>query len=283
VKAGPDFLCVGMAKAGTGWLGDQLRHHPQFWIPFQELSYLGRDIPGLRNANRRLQRVRQRGERRRLNADDPELLFLEEIVAHAGQPRDLDRYISFFRHKGNLLSGDISPGYVMLEAGTVRSLVERLPDLRVVLLVREPVERAWSHICMWHRNGKFDGSTLNDLAQFREYLQETKVMQDAACPTRVIAHWRQFGPALHFRYYFFDDIAERPKQVRDAILEFLGADPDRAAADIPAGYNKKSQKGKLELTQPIQEALIEHFADEIRTCGRELGGPAAGWPALYGL
>lgn len=272
-----------MAKAGTGWLGDQLRHHPQCWIPLQELAYLSHEAPGLRSAIRRLERIRQRAERKQPRPDDPEMLFLEEVVAHAGQPRDLDQYISFFRHKGDLLSGDISPGYTTLDADTVRCLKDKLPELRIVLLLREPVERAWSHICMWHRNGKFDEELLGDIPRFRDYLQETKMLRDAAFPTRAVAHWRQFGPDLRVQHFFFDDIAERPEHIRSQILAFIGAHSHKAGEDMPAGYNRKSQKGKLALAQPVREALIEHFADEIRACGRELGGPAQNWPARYGL
>ena len=38
--AGPDFICVGMPKAGTGWLFDQLRYHPDFCVPEPVKRYL---------------------------------------------------------------------------------------------------------------------------------------------------------------------------------------------------------------------------------------------------
>ena len=45
-SAGPNFICIGMAKAGTGWLFDQLKHHPDFWMPpIKEFGYLKRDKP----------------------------------------------------------------------------------------------------------------------------------------------------------------------------------------------------------------------------------------------
>src|SRR5689334_15761196 len=42
-RTGPDFLCVGAQKAGTGWLYEQLRSHPDFWMPpVKELHYFDR-------------------------------------------------------------------------------------------------------------------------------------------------------------------------------------------------------------------------------------------------
>src|SRR3954454_22181194 len=41
--SGPDFLCIGAQKAGTGWLYEQLRSHPDFWMPpMKELHYFDR-------------------------------------------------------------------------------------------------------------------------------------------------------------------------------------------------------------------------------------------------
>ena len=41
--ARPDFLCIGAQKAGTGWLYEQLREHPDFWMPpLKELHYFDR-------------------------------------------------------------------------------------------------------------------------------------------------------------------------------------------------------------------------------------------------
>ena len=33
LKNAPDFLGVGMQKAGTSWLYEQLRNHPDAWLP----------------------------------------------------------------------------------------------------------------------------------------------------------------------------------------------------------------------------------------------------------
>lgn len=287
--SGPDFLCVGMPKAGTAWLGDQLRRHPQFWMPpVQELGYLGRDAPALRSVNRRLRRIRGLAERNELkpskNISEADLSFLEEIAACTGQPRDIETYVSFFRHKGGeRISGDISPGYSTLEGQIIQQLLQRLPALNVVLLVRDPVERLWSHINMWHRNGKFDPAILSKLSDFRLYLQTAKMPNEGSSPTKIVAHWSQFLPAGKFRYFFFDDIMARPEFVRGEILVFLGADPELVSGDLPAGYNRKSQSAKVPLGEPIKAVLAEHCAAEIRACAAELGGCAAAWPARYGL
>ena len=150
---GPDFLCVGMAKAGTGWLGDQLRFHPQFWIPVQELAYLDGEYPSLSVAKRRLARLHKASGRRRKDGSAPridpkDIPFLEQFCAHAGEARDLDLYASAYALKDGQKAGDISPSYVMLDGDVISELSRKVPELRVVLLLRDPLDRLWSHICM---------------------------------------------------------------------------------------------------------------------------------------
>src|SRR5436305_694627 len=116
-ESGPDFLCVGMVKAATDWLFDQLSHHPDFWIPpVKELRYLNLAVPRLDNTVRKLSQYRSR---RRPPARDAVLAFLKEAAPLAERPRDLEKYAALFRFRGERLSGDISPGYYDLDGDTI--------------------------------------------------------------------------------------------------------------------------------------------------------------------
>ncbi len=58
-----------------------------------------------------------------------------------GKAMDIDRYISLFRFKGEQLSGrDISPMYTELDSMVIEKLVERLPETKLIMIAREPVE-----------------------------------------------------------------------------------------------------------------------------------------------
>jgi hypothetical protein len=52
---GPDFICIGMQKAGTGSLFDQVQYHPDFWMPPEKVhNYLLENPSQLRNVQQRL-------------------------------------------------------------------------------------------------------------------------------------------------------------------------------------------------------------------------------------
>jgi hypothetical protein len=291
VVDGPDFICIGMPKAGTGWLHDQLKFHPDFWMsPVKELAYLNRKLPPLRNALSKHGHAQADPERRRTTAKrhrrkwtDRDFAFLNDAAALAGQKRDLDRYVALFRHKGTLKSGDITPGYALMGADVIAEIAAKLPHVKVIFLIRDPVARLWSHINHFHNEDRFDPALLEDNAAFNDFLDNHQPILDHSKPTQILARWKEAAPSIAFQHYFFDDIAQNPKRTRHKILRFLDAKPRVLSADLPHGYNRKAGKAKLVMTDPIRNIIRDRLADELRACASLLGGPARKWPGLYGL
>ena len=278
-----------MGKAGTGWLYDQLLRHPQFWMPpVKEINYLSRETPTLNHARRLATHRKPPRRRRQLQGENQgweerDLGFLRDAAELRLKPRDVSLYASLFRHKGDLLSGDISPGYVQLDEATIQSVAHVIPKVRIVLLVRDPVSRTWSRLSMAHRGGKFDPELLQDTGAFLAYLDSDNTMVARSRPAQVVERWRRAAPQIPFQYYFFDDLVENPETTRRQILEFLGADPDRKSGDIPAEHNRKASNAKLPMDDRIRTALAAHFRDEILACAEQLGGAAKTWPEKYSL
>jgi hypothetical protein len=285
-SAGPDFICTGMPKAGTGWFWDQVRLHPDFWMPpVKEFSYLLRPVPVLRDVQTEFKKLRTRpGRKRRLSNRQPgdDENFLQEAMSAIGKPMQFENYTKLFRYKQDLLSGDPTSLYCVLDSQTIEQVATFLPETRLILLAREPIERAWSHVSMWHRAEKFDSDILEDPAAFRLRLQNNASFMRVSFPSAVVKAWRTAAPELSLRTFLFDDICETPDEVRREILLYLGADPEKQSGDLDAAHNKKAKR-KLELTPPIRAELVDMFAEEITTCAKLFGGKAQEWPGRYGL
>jgi hypothetical protein len=292
---GPDFICIGMPRSGTGWLFDQVQYHPEFWMPpTKEFDYLK---PGpalkLKNVVNRLERAQMRAnanERRgfikwgnRRPGDERDLAFLEEASKGVGKPMELANYRVLFRFKGELKSGDVSPSYVTLTDEIIGRIGEELPDTKIVLMVRDPVARASSQISMAYRLGKFDAAVLADADEFRSYLQTARTTNARAFPTQIVARWKDCAPGIDFRWFLFDDIEQNPDEARRNILLYLGADPDKGSGEMAPEHNRKADTKKLTLTDEARKILVEHFADEIIACGKLFNGPAQNWRTRYGL
>jgi len=269
--ARPDFLCVGAQKAGTTWLYQQLDSHPDFWMPpLKELHYFDQ-----------LSRV-QRASSPRCR-DERDLRFLESMKSLSAEPyMDLENYARLFEPKALLLSGDISPGYSTLSNEVIRRVVGYLPNLKVIFLARDPVERVWSHLSMEVRYRQIEPFDVTDIDEVNRNLLR-RGMLVRSYPSAVVARWKRYVRPDLFRTYFFDDLERKPTELRRSILHFLGADPDKPSGRLTADYNSWAGMEKLVFTDSVRSHLAQFFKKELKTCAARLGGPARDWPARYGF
>jgi hypothetical protein len=267
----PDFLCIGAHKAGTTWLYQQLDSHPDFWMPpVKELHYFDQ-----------LSRV-QRAAYPRCR-DERDRRFLERLKSLSAEPGiDLANYGRLFEPKGSLFSGDISPNYSTLSDEIIRQIVGYFPNLKVIFLARDPVERFWSHLSMevhYRQIEPFDATDINEVN--RNLSRRGMLLR--SYPSAVVARWKRCLDSQQFRVYFFDDLQNNPVELRRSILRFLGADPDRPGSWLRADYNIWTRMEKLRLTDGVRAHLAKVFKKELKTCAAQLGGPARKWPARYGF
>lgn len=288
---GPDFLGIGMAKAGTGWLFDQLKFNPGFWMPpVKEFGYLRRVTPKLREHAEKRLRVLRNGDTQLLSSwsnrrenDTRDISFLEEAAASIGNPSDLASYASLFRHKENELSGDITPGYGYLEPKAIAEIALALPRTKLILVVRDPIDRAWSRLSMWARLNGFDPGLLENPSAFREFLDTDERFRREAFPTEIYRRWRAHAPNLAIGCFMFDDLVLNPAKFLRDVLVFLGADADSHGDQLAPADNKKANKDKLVMTSAARSVLVDCFREELFAGAETFGGAAATWPARYGI
>lgn len=275
---GPDFICVGLARAGTGWLYDQTISHPDFWMPpYKELRYFGSKFPSPKMRDDLLvlrRRIRSGGSRLKGSTAPPmdarDAGFVDRALAMVGAEANLDAYAALFSPKGDLLSGDISPNYAFLDEDVVGTIAARFPRAKILLMLRDPVERAWSH---WRMHNRARASRPDDAGAFRTFIERAQTTERWS-PTVAAQLWGSaFGE--RYRHVFLDDVALSPDRTRAEILSFIGADPARSSP-LGADHNRKRQP-TLPRPPEIQELMRAAFADERRRCAETFGGAALAW------
>ncbi|MGI9394686.1 MAG: sulfotransferase family protein [Boseongicola sp.] len=154
------LICVGAAKAGTSWLHRQLAAHPEcHFRAIKELHYfnaidrgkLGAELAKHRDIHAAmLDRLARGGVRpndeqaARLSARAD---WLDVIESKRENIRAYLRYLETGADQAKVV-GEMTPAYALLSEGQLGRIARIAPDVRILYLMREPVDRLWSHIRM---------------------------------------------------------------------------------------------------------------------------------------
>ncbi len=196
----PDFLVIGAPKSGTTSLATWLRAHAEIHIP-------------------------------------------EEKEIHFFDGR-WDRGVEWYRDQFSGATdteqvGEASPTYLFHPDAPER-VARTLPGVRLVALLRHPVDRAWSHYWYERRNDRDDRSfadavdlelTTGPGAIPREsYLAQGRYAD-------LLERWEaRFGrDRLHVE--LFDDLESAPDRVFADVCRFLGVDASQSPTNVGKVYN----------------------------------------------
>jgi hypothetical protein len=167
------LFCIGAAKAGTSWLYRYLRDHPDCYLrSIKELHFF--DSVALGNVDARRERLTERLrqlEKDFVSADSQKLVAIGTEIADANAWLDVlnyegdrtEAYLAYLHggHRQENLVGDITPAYALLSEEELHTMASLSPDIRVIYIMRDPVERLWSHVRM-EATRRHDANKLDD-------------------------------------------------------------------------------------------------------------------------
>jgi Sulfotransferase family len=276
----PDFLGIGGARCGSTWLYCNLQAHPELWLPpVKELHYFTRSLdyqtPSYLASDRLWERAisrkpYNRGWRRRALKDlagalSGNLHTIPWILKYYfGRPSDA-WYASLFRAGRNRLCGEITPGYALLKVQDIARVRKLMPDAKVLLMLRNPVDRLWSHYRMDFMSED----------EFKRLLrgQELDPRGDFLS---ILANWESVFPPEQMFIGFYDEIQANPVGLLTAVHQFLGV--DASAERIPASLFERVYAGPTKsMPAEIRLALTEKYLAQITGLSERFGGHATKW------
>ncbi len=159
------LFCAGAVKAGTSWVNDYLRRHPECHLrSVKELHYFDFLEGGFKGRIRKLDREiaahavdlslpkpKFAAWKRAQMADKQQL----RAIMHAAGDQT-GAYLGYLTEgaAGKRLVADMTPEYGLLPVAGLQRLAGLLPDVRFIFIMREPVARLWSHVRMLVRRAE---------------------------------------------------------------------------------------------------------------------------------
>lgn len=228
------FVGIGAQKAGTTWLYEMLRQHPDISFP------AGKEV------------------------------HFWDKHRHRG----LSWYTQLFDVPDGCVHGEITPAYSALPRAVIAQVASALPDLRMILVMRNPIERAWSAARMvLHREGRAPSEISDEwfVAQFRH--PDSLARGDyETC----IRNWRSAFPDGQLLVLTFDQLAEDPAGLVVRCLEHLGVEPSHVST--MHGLGARVHAGADEPLRPsLQATLRALYSSRIRSLEHYLRTDFSAW------
>ncbi len=176
----PNFIYIGPSKAGSTWLHEALILHPDIYMSLAKDLYF-------------FDRYFDRGlawYTAQFAGADPHSRIVGEVCQE-------------------YLSSPVAPSRMHSCLGS---------DLRLMLTVREPAERAFSAYLYLLKHGRFTGT-------FREALESRPGLLDHARYGKLVNGYLEVFPASAIYCGVFDDLVDDPQRFLDGVLDWLQVAP----------------------------------------------------------
>ena len=232
-----DFLGIGAQKAGTSWLHEALRLHPQLRFP------AGKEVH----------------------------------FWNAQRAQGLDWYRALFPDAPpGVKNGEITPAYGFLPPEVIREVHALNQQLRVVYLLRNPLERAWSSALMALGKAELDYDEASDqwfLDHFRSRGSLARGDYESC-----LRNWRGVFGDQAVLWLRHEMIAEAPLALLEAVARHLGVDPAFYGQARAPSLAKRVYPGP---GHPVRESLLpalrEIYRPRIARLARYLGADLGAW------
>lgn len=240
-----DFLIGGTQKGGTTALDAYMRMHPSVLM----------------------------ADRKEVHFFDNEEHFLAVDVDYAAY------HASFKESPPGKLLGEATPIYMYWSA-TPRRVAEYNPEMKWILLLRNPVERAYSQWNMERNRGAESLPFLDAVKCEQERCDEALPLQHRVYSyvsrgmyVEQIRRIWQYFPADQTLLIKSEVLHQRPEESLRQITNFLGIDPFPASAKLEAHLGEYASPLK-----PDERAYLDKlFEREIRSLEELVGWDCSDW------
>lgn len=218
MKTYPNFIGVGARKAGTTWLSECLREHPEIFMSTpKEISYFG--------------------------------------SKYQRRSRTEDWYFSHFENPQNCkVIGEFSPSYLANEDAANR-IFSDLGQIKIIVVLRNPVERFLSDYKHGIREQifKFEDANRFDKRKF-EYLSKSKPkIVQRGCYHQCLSRYYGRFLSQNIHVILKEDIDQEPALALRNLFAFLEVDPDF----LPVMTGKNISVGMIPRSKALESSRIK--------------------------
>lgn len=238
VSKAPHFIGIGAMKAATSWLFKMLSMHPEVYFPRgKEVAYWNGDFD------------------KKAHIDTYLTAFNEGTAAALGGK-----------------SGDITPLYMLIPERDIALLRETLPDVRLLFIARNPVERAIS-------GSDFHMKFRPQQVKNYENLLFSPFITNCGLYMTYLDNWMKHFPRESLHVIIQDDIRSDPRKIMRGVADHIGLDP-AIWEQIPAQFLQQQSNAaekKTVVSEEVRARLKDVYREDVERFSTFLGRDLTHW------
>lgn len=226
-KRFPDFILIGAQKSGTTFLDRLLREHPDVFMPRH-----------LKEAH-----------------------YFDNFF-----DRGDEWYASLFKDADGKICGESTPNYIA-HPDAPKRMYELLPDARLIVVLRNPIERTISNYRKAVTRFGFDTT-------FRKFAEENESIITLSRYHEQLVRYLKYFSRDQIHIVVFEDLISCPVTEMSEVYRFIGVDHKyRPTSGNTAANQTRNPRFKLiwSFVRPITRWLYNHNLSIVHHCLTSLG------------
>lgn len=222
-KRTPTFLIIGVQKSGTTSIYHYLKQHPQVYMsPVKETNFFERDW---QRASDEMQRRKKDG-----------------ILTW-------DQYQQLFKgaNEDHIALGEASPNYMFHHQFAAEQIHQQLPNTRLIAILRNPIQRAFSDYLMHMRDAVGHQTPLAE--QVRSRGESSHVLLKGKYYAS-LKHFIEVCGRDRVNVFLYDDLKKDSSKFMRSIYQAIGVNPDFAV-----DTTQKAQTAQVPKNQTFNRLL----------------------------
>lgn len=237
-----DFIIVGAAKSGTTTLHDLLRQHPEVFLP----------------------------KKKELHFFDNEINF----------EKGIETYLKNFEKTNKLICGEITPSYMFFDKVPKRLSIFLGKDLKLIFILRNPVDRAISHY-NFNKSRGFEDLSFEDAIEIES--KRINVSEKYKRRYSYMSRGLYFSQINNFLKYYkkenihviiFEDFLKDKINEMNNLFSFLNINPISLNFDYKSNYTSRPKSimlNKFIFKESLFKKVLRIFiGNDLRKTLRDL-------------
>lgn len=192
----PDFFVIGAGKSGTTSLYDVLKQHPSVFSPTEKEPFY----------------------------------FSEDNMHYRELPLNKNEYLALYENiESQQITGDFSTSYFICPKAS-KKIYQANPDARIIIMLRDPIERSFSDYLMLKRRGivsnNFVSEVIDELKRIEKEIYKGPFIVRTSLYYQNIKRYLDVFPANNILITYFTELKHNPYEFYERICDFLSIEKD---------------------------------------------------------